>query len=97
MAEVGTSMSSCKKRKEHKEEKPSRLKADELAVERVVTTLSMWHHPFKGDNDDLLTNFASGVTASDQVKTDLTKARHWHGKGSGFCEGSTGVRNCAFS
>ena len=45
MAEVRTSMSSCKKRKEHKEEKPSRLKADELAVERVVTILSMWHHP----------------------------------------------------
>ena len=27
-----------------------------------------------GDDDDPLTNFASGVTASDQVKTDLLKA-----------------------
>ena len=66
-----SSSANSTKRPQHKEEKASRLKKDEQAVEKVVAVLSMWRNPFKDDEGDVLCNIASGISAPEDVKTDL--------------------------
>ena len=56
-----------KKRQEHEDEKGSRLKRDELAVEKVVSTLSSRKSPFQDCDDGELSNIASGVIAPSAV------------------------------
>ena len=70
MAGVSSSANSTK-RPQHKEEKASWLKKDKQAVEKVVAFLSMWRNPFKDDKGVVLCNIASGISAPEEVKTDL--------------------------